>query len=470
MENRKSLLVNTLVYAIGDIVPRVLSFLVFPVLTTYLSPEDYGIVNYVNSLNLLLYIIGIFSLNTYYLVYYHRKSDEDKKRMLGTLNLFVIVVNVILLLLCVAIGFVVPSVFSSNIVFYPYILIGLVTNFFSLFFVFPSALYRMQERPVPLTALNVTKGILTTLLTLILVVVYHGDAVGVLMSNFVVTAFFAIIFLYITAKNMIFCFDRDLIKDALRFSLPLLPGSLAYFLLSMSDRFFIERYLSLRDLGIYSTAVTLAMILNIVINGAYKAVEPYLYKIYGESSFSDIFHQILYILCATVILLGLGISLFSKEFFQIFASEKYQDVYQYVPLSVLSLVISSASVLYGTLLCAQNRTKQNSYATMLGGITSVVLNLLLIPFIGLYGSCIASIVSFVTILVYSMYASQSKINNVIFRLAALLVVSAIMVWFSIYLSPFENMSYSILFKVTCFSLVFLPVSYKSYLIYQKSRV
>ena len=93
------LIKNTTIYALGDIVPKIISFLIFPVLTSYLSPEDYGIINYVNTLNLLLTILGFCGLNTYYLVYYYRQEDErQQKLLLGNLSLFVIGINLLLLL------------------------------------------------------------------------------------------------------------------------------------------------------------------------------------------------------------------------------------------------------------------------------------------------------------------------------------------------------------------------------------
>lgn len=48
------LIKNTTIYALGDIVPKIISFLIFPVLTSYLSPEDYGIINYVNTFKLIV--------------------------------------------------------------------------------------------------------------------------------------------------------------------------------------------------------------------------------------------------------------------------------------------------------------------------------------------------------------------------------------------------------------------------------
>ena len=64
-----NLIKNTTIYAIGDIVPRLLGFISFPILTNYLSPAEYGIVNYINTLNLFLVVFSVLCLNTYYLLF-----------------------------------------------------------------------------------------------------------------------------------------------------------------------------------------------------------------------------------------------------------------------------------------------------------------------------------------------------------------------------------------------------------------
>lgn len=56
-------------------------------------------------------------------------------------------------------------------------------KFFSVFAILPSALFRLQEKPLPLTCLNIVRGVLTLALTLILVVQYEYKALGILISN-----------------------------------------------------------------------------------------------------------------------------------------------------------------------------------------------------------------------------------------------------------------------------------------------
>ena len=73
-----NLIKNTTIYALGDIIPRLIGFVSLPILTVYLTPSDYGIVNYVNTLNTFLLALGFLSVNTYFLVFYYRCTISEE--------------------------------------------------------------------------------------------------------------------------------------------------------------------------------------------------------------------------------------------------------------------------------------------------------------------------------------------------------------------------------------------------------
>ena len=447
-----NLVKNSTIYAIGDIAPRLLSFISFPILTTYLSPAEYGIVNYVNTVNLFLTILGFLCLNTYYLVYYYRMKDEtEQKRLLGNLSVFVVGLNTVVTVLLFCIGPYFFDFIGSNIDFYPYLAIGLVTNLFNILAILPSALFRLQERPLPLTILNVLKGVLIFGLTLWLVVGYQFKAEGILLANMAVTVIFGIIFAWITARNMIWNINWKQIKKALIFSLPLLPGSLSYYLVSMSDRILIDKYLNLNDLGIYSTASTLALILNIVAYGAYKAFEPYFFKIYGTSQFTAQFIKVRNAYFFVIISGALGLALFAKEFFQLFSEEKFHIAYYYVPMILIGVVASSMTMLYGTIVTAREKTKINSAISMCGGVLSVFLNIVLLPRLGIVAACIASAVSLCFMLIASIHFSKVNVSHK--KIIEALLVVVIGVFVNVYCYTISSIVESISMK--CFVYVII---------------
>ena len=297
---------------------------------------------------------------------------------------------------------------------------------------------------MPLTILNILKGLLTMGLTLILVVLYDFKALGILYSNLIITLIFAVVFSVITVKNMVWVFDWGQIKSALRFSLPLLPGSLAYYLVTMSDRVLIESYLGTYDLGIYSTAATLAMVLNIVSYGAYKAFEPYFFKTYGNPEFDDKFQKIhdnfIFLMLAGV----LALSIYAKEFFELFSSEAYHVAYVYVPVILIGTLFSSVSMLYATIVTARNKTQINSLITIVGGGISILLNVLFLSRYGIVIACLVSAVSFGIICYLSYYYAKIKIR--LARSLVTLALNTLCTLILVYYCSFENMIWSISIK------------------------
>ena len=87
-------------------------------------------------------------------------------------------------------------------------------------------------------------------------------------------------------------FNFQQTKSALKFSLPLIPGAISFIILDISDRIILEKYVSLKELGLYSIAYTLGFGLNVVINGSYRAFEPILFKSFSTEDFSEIFIRI----------------------------------------------------------------------------------------------------------------------------------------------------------------------------------
>ncbi len=453
-----NLVKNSTIYAIGDIAPRLLSFISFPILTTYLTPAEYGIVNYVNTVNIFLVIIGFLCLNTYYLVYYYRMENEvERKKLLGNISIFVVGLNTFLSLLLFGAGPYLFKQIGSNIDFYPYMAIGLITNLFNILSVLPAALFRLQERPLPLTILNVLKGVCIFGLTLLLVVKYQFKAEGILFANMVVTIVFGIIFTYITVKNMIWYFNWKQIKKALIFSLPLIPGSLSYNLVSMSDRILIDKYLNLNDLGIYSTASTLALILNIVAYGAYKAFEPYFFKIYGTPQFTEQFIKVRNGYFFVIISGALGLALFAKEFFQIFAQEKFHIAYYYVPMILIGVVASAMSMLYSTIITAREKTKISSAISICGGLASVCLNIILLPRLGIVAACITSAVTLCSMLLASIYFSKVNISHK--KIIEVFFIGMVGILISVYWYSVSSIIYSVLLKSIIYVMILFVIAY-----------
>lgn len=449
MNDHRRLLKNTTIYALGDIIPRLLAFISLPILAEHLSPDQYGILGYVNSMLMVMMTLGLLSLNTYYLVFYYRQKDDlQRKRLLGNLTLFVLMINAVVAGLMMCFGSSIFGLLGSKIDFYPYLAIGVLTHFTNLFPILPSALYRLQERPLLFTVLNTTKGLLELALMVVMVVCWGYGVLGVLWAKFIVSAIFAVIFMVLTRNEMILCLDWRKIRSALRFSLPLLPGAVAYYLITMSDRLFIDKYLNLSDLGIYNIAATLAMLLNILSVGAYKAFEPHFFKTYGAPDFEAKFAKIRDAFIAVMLFGVLGLSLFAREFFEIMTPASYDRAYFYVPLILVGVYASSVMLLYGTVVVARGKTRTNSLIMICGGVVSVALNIILLPRLGLVAASVASGITFISMLAATIRVSGLRVAHRRVILASL--IAAVAICLGVYYLPFDGFAVRLWVKVAIF--------------------
>ena len=441
---------NTAIYALGDIIPKLLNLITIPILTTHLSTEDFGIVNYVNSIEMFLSILTLMGLKTYFLVYYYRAGDEEKqKRLLGSLTILVLFFNLLLCTILMVIGPIFFNKIGQNINFYPFIFLGIANNFLSTFSTLPSALYRVRENPLPLTVINALKGLLILLGTII-IIRHTPNAEVVLRVKILVSAVFAVYFGIIAIRNSIFKIDFSLFKQALLFSLPLVPGDIAYYFSTMSDRILIERYLSASVLGIYSLAATLAGLLNIISYGAYKAFEPFFFKTYGQITFVHNFEKVRNILLYIMLVFGLCLSIFSKEVVVLFAKPEYIDASNYVAPLVLGVMISSIATMYGTVLTAQSKTKLNGVISLITAVVSVVFNMIFLPIIGIWAATIANVLIFSLSLFLSRTISNIRIETL--RPMLGIVFFILVSYLANYHIGFNNVIQSVLLKVLIVSL------------------
>ncbi len=409
MSNSKQFFKNTSIYVIGEVVPRLLSFITFPILTVYLTPSDYGINSYVSSITSLLFILSNLSLSTYFFVHYFRsESEEEKKVLTSTLAIFTTVYSFGLIIAFCSIGPTLLRLWGGNVDFYPYIFLGTVGMFFEVIVIYPSAIYRVIEKPTTLISFNISKSITNVIGILYVVYIQKGALKDIILMQTLISGIFGICFVFYSRKFYYFIFEKEILVKALKFSLPLVPASLSWYAFNTFDRVLIDKYLTLNDLGLFSTAATLALMLNIVTNSAYKAFEPLFFKHFGKDDFIGIYTNIKNMYIYLTLVGALFLSLFSKEFFIIFSSKEFLLAHKFVPYILIGTVASSISLLYSTIITAMGKTKHNALITIFGALCSILVNILLLKVIGIWAAILASALTYILSLLIRIYFSKRQ--------------------------------------------------------------
>ena len=399
---------NTSLYAIGNILPKAASFLLLPLYTRYLTPSDYGIVN---SMNVLLAILTIFYTmaieRSIYRLYYDYKTIKDKKDYLGTVFI-TMSLNAFCVLAFILIGKGIIAKIYTSIPFYPYYLYIIGTGFFSVFGLIPRIYYQVEQKAGKFILISLSEFIVSTILIIYFIVYAGKGASGMLLAQLLKTVIFLPLFIYILFKIINFTFKKEILKESFVFSIPLVPMILSSWILNLSDRIFIERYFTLKDVGIYSIAYKMAEILLVFTNAFNNAYDPLFYKIANQVDQLEAkknlfkYNKIFSIL---LIIAALGICLFSREFI-LLLDAKYSASFKLVPIIMIGILFGQVGGMFNRSIYQVKKTKLIMILALSVAIVNVALNFLFVPKFGSLGAAYSTTISFILFFFLKYYFSK----------------------------------------------------------------
>ena len=185
---------------------------------------------------------------------------------------------------------------------------------------------------------------------------------------------------------------------------PIIFGSVANMIYLKSDQIMIGQILNNHELGIYSVAVKLAEVWYFVPSAIATAVMPHLtnLKLSDSKAFEKCLQKYMSIFVGFGYLIGVLMSLFSQPLILILYGSEYIEASQILCVYIWAGVFINMSVLRGQYYVIMEITEYSMWTNLIGALTNILLNLLLIPIIGGIGAAIATCIS------YALYAYFSS--------------------------------------------------------------
>lgn len=462
-----SLIKNTAYYSIGSILPKIGAFIFLPIYLKYLTPAEYGIITSLQVLNAVLIILFTLSLpRALYRLYYDYKTENEQKRLIGTVLISVISIALFSLILILLFRNQVSQIYKS-IDFYPYFFYAVLSVFFLAFLTIPQVLLQIKEKAVTFVSLNVSFFFFKSTLVLVYIMVLKEGALGYLKAEVISDVIFIPIYYLTIRKSIKFSFNYTMLRSLLVFSLPIIPGILSAWVLNLSDRIFLERYFSTSDVGIYSLGYQIAGLVLLFTTAFKSAYDPYFYKIANTKTREEasvILYKTNHVFLVILILSTFVISFFSKEAIVIFFNSTYYPAIQIVPLVSLGYLFSQNSALLNVMVYQEKKTKVIMYLTIISAITNIGLNFLLIPVLGIIGAAITTVLSYGVLFILT-YNYAKKYYFIPFNWGQLLpiLISCIILSLGFYFLDISNIFLSLGIKilVSFTILLFFALKYKS---------
>ena len=207
--------------------------------------------------------------------------------------------------------------------------------------------------------------------------------------------------------------------------MPLLPGSISFFFLTVADRIILERYVSLSDMGIYNIAISLSGALGMVIQSGYHAIEPEMFNKYAQPDYFPFIKKTQAYYFSAIYVMAMTIALYSQEVFAIMTAPSFHKGYHLVPIILIGIVMSGQNIIYDGVLSAEKRTKIIGAISIIGACISLVFNVLVIPYLGTIAAALSRMVSYVimnVILFAAMTYPGKSISKELFSTLILFII------------------------------------------------
>lgn len=387
---------SSLIYLGSSVLNKAIPFLLLPILTKYLSPEEYGVLSIFQlMISFSTAFIGM-AVHTNISKNFFKYSKQQTSLMIGNILMVLSLTTLIYFVVTLSVSFYYQEIFSvpSNwVVIIPLLSFMLMINTLNL------TILRNQEKAYLFGVFEVINTAINMGVTILLLVMYHygwyARAGGIIVAY---TLFFIISLLHMSRNGFIILrYDREEVRKILKLSIPLIPHVVGGIIITLSDRFFIERMVSLEMVGLYSVGYMFGMVVILFTNAFLKAWSPWFYKMLSDANSTKkmkiVRYSYLYILATFII--AFGISIFARFIIPYVVDVRYIGAEIYVFWIAIGYAVHGVYKIFFPYLVHIDKTAFLGLSTAIAAVLNLIFNYLLINQFGAIGAAYATVLSFV---------------------------------------------------------------------------
>ncbi|MBA6291506.1 oligosaccharide flippase family protein [Colwellia sp. MB3u-70] len=407
---------NALIYLSSSILNKAIPFLMLPILTVYLSPENYG------TLALCLLINNVFiafmgmNMQVNISRFFAIESDSNLAKLIG--NIILILLGTLLLIYSLIFGLLnlyeeVFSIPTYYIAYLPLLSFLMILNTLNL------TILRNEGRAYLFGVIEVTSSILIMVGTIIFLVIidmgWISQLIGMLLTYFVMSLFS--IYYILTKGYCDFSFSINIIKKILNISVPMIPHVLGSLIIGLSDRIFIEKMVGLNDVGIYTVAYSFGMIIGVFCDSFIKSWSPWFYKVFPNSELDKkrMIVKYTYGYFFVIFSLAIALSYFSKFILPLVVSVEFSSASSFIIWIALGYACQGIYKIFFPYIVVFNKTKLLALITSFTAILNLIFNYIFILNYGTVGAAYSTLLSFIissilTIFIVNKYTDLPWFN------------------------------------------------------------
>ncbi|WML46860.1 oligosaccharide flippase family protein [Neobacillus sp. PS3-34] len=402
----KRLGADSLLYAFMNVGTKLIAFIMLPIYTHFLSPEKYGVLGIIDNWTSMLTFLIIFGTDSALSFYYFDTKDEEKRlayvRNVMYFRLFVVAILALMVLVA---GPWISKVLLDDPRNVSLLWISIATLFVDTVTVVVLMVMRFDFKSKKVVIYTVAKMLLMAVFSYVFLKYFIKTAEGILLGRFVG---FAIIFVLLFLSSMKYLkpkIDMAMMKEILKYAAPLVPASLAFWVIANSSVFFLDAFHSKHEVGIYTAATRLATIITLLTSGVQMAWRPYSMTLKDKKDSPLLFSKI-YLALLLLGIFGIMAIATVMPFIIGILGAKYHHAYQYVALVSAATFLNFYYMIISVGLFFTKKTTVISVTFGIVAVVNTVLNLVLIPPFAIWGAVASYLIAYMTAVIFIFRRSQ----------------------------------------------------------------
>lgn len=425
-------------YLLSSIITKGLGIILLPVYTKYLTPDDYGLLQTLNSVAAFLPFVLSLSLDSAFARYYHEvKYDKNKMALLySTVYWFVFLYgSVILIITFLSADYWLEDFLTVSV--FPYAYLVFIPVLLNQLALLGRTFLQQALETKKSTILDICSTLLNAGLSVLLLVCFNLGVMSRLLGIALGSVFLFVFYHFYFLKNGLlrFCFSKECLLKCLSYSLPMLPAMAGSWISSMSDRLVIAKYCSMASVGLYSLAFQLGQILYLVGDAITRVVGPLIMSGLisdSENTKSKIANSA-YQIFVLMLFANLCLFVFADEIIKIFADEAYYGAALFIPLFGFNYVLGMQQRYPVSIISFKKKTWIISAGCILMACLNLALNLAFVPSYGYEFSVWASVAANLFYCIWSfVWGQRFEVINYKFKQSVFALIVFLIVVFASY--------------------------------------
>jgi O-antigen/teichoic acid export membrane protein len=421
----KKLFRHTLIYGLGDIVVKAISFFLIPLYSRNLSVEDFGVQSLLLTVQMILVIVMGLGLNSAVFKAYHEARGEEEKKSAFTTAM------ILLMLWALPVWMLLSSLAEpvSRLIFdsgsqaanLRFVFLGVL---FDLFRLMGLALLRAREKAVHYGVVNTVHFTLLLVLNIVQVAFLKRGIAGIVESQAIVSGFMALCLAGYLFRKYRLVFSAAQARTLVGFGAPLVPGGIAGWSLTMLSWHLVNKFCGAHEIGVFSLGSRFGMIMNMLLVQPFRvAWLPFVFSMQKEKEARRLYTLTLTYVAAAGAVLFLLLSVFSREIVLLASKEEYLSGHRVIPFFALAFLFYGLYNTVDTVVVLKGRTRYHALFTSIAAGLQFCLNLILIPRFGSIGAAWGILISY-SALFFMMAAAARRLDPLPYEWGRILGLAA----------------------------------------------